>query len=399
MNSDLRPSNLVGLSVATEFGLDPMGATLQELAQRHHGLCLIEAADGRLVGHHLLSTSVPTCVTEAVLAKSILPVQRASGQRTTFGLVPGGPVQRVAVDGWPGPGYVVPLLAAEVAIGWWWLLCGSKRRVSTDNLARGAQALARSAIVGDDETATDSEVLSVLWSADPNHCHSPILRSAQLWVVAVVGPDSVPTIQVLRAVRRAAAGMTAKPVAHTAVQHDGVIYLLLGTAAAVDAVAINKHIEAVVGSAGDLLRCPLRASLGGSVATADQLPTVRAKADLALQVAPCGRCVTFESVRPAIVLARTAAALEEIPCAQHDPVRELLAYDVRRHSELAPALLGWLDAHGDVVLVAAVLGVHHNTLRYRLRRATEVANVDLSDASQRLELHLRLRAARRNGMF
>ena len=54
-----------------------------------------------------------------------------------------------------------------------------------------------------------------------------------------------------------------------------------------------------------------------------------------------------------------------------------------------------LDALGDVRTAAARLTVHPNTLRYRLRRASEVAGIDLDDPSARIVHHLHLLRASR----
>lgn len=56
-------------------------------------------------------------------------------------------------------------------------------------------------------------------------------------------------------------------------------------------------------------------------------------------------------------------------------------------------MLAYLDAFGDARAAARELSIHPNTVRYRVRRATEVSGLDLGDPAQRLltELQLRLR--------
>jgi DNA-binding PucR family transcriptional regulator len=46
---------------------------------------------------------------------------------------------------------------------------------------------------------------------------------------------------------------------------------------------------------------------------------------------------------------------------------------------------------GNVAAAAERLGVHPNTLRYRLRRAVELSGLDLGDADERLVTELQLR--------
>jgi len=54
-------------------------------------------------------------------------------------------------------------------------------------------------------------------------------------------------------------------------------------------------------------------------------------------------------------------------------------------------VLAWLDAMGDVRAAAEVLHVHPNTLRYRIRRASELTGLDWADPRTRLLAALLLR--------
>ncbi len=69
----------------------------------------------------------------------------------------------------------------------------------------------------------------------------------------------------------------------------------------------------------------------------------------------------------------------------------LIDYDMRHNTNLVATLQAWLDAFGDVVAAAASLYVHPNTFRYRLRRLTEVGEIDLSDPDTRFAAMLQLR--------
>lgn len=83
-----------------------------------------------------------------------------------------------------------------------------------------------------------------------------------------------------------------------------------------------------------------------------------------------------------------AAARGERPVG---PVARLLEYDERNDSDLAETLRAWLDALGDVRVAAAMLFIHPNTLRYRLRRMEAVCGLDLADPEQRFAAMLQLR--------
>ncbi|MBM0230823.1 helix-turn-helix domain-containing protein [Micromonospora sp. STR1_7] len=73
------------------------------------------------------------------------------------------------------------------------------------------------------------------------------------------------------------------------------------------------------------------------------------------------------------------------------PVARLLAYDAEHNARLVETLAAWLDAFGDVVAAAAVLHVHPNTFRYRLRRLAELGALDLADPDARFGAMLQLR--------
>lgn len=77
------------------------------------------------------------------------------------------------------------------------------------------------------------------------------------------------------------------------------------------------------------------------------------------------------------------------------PLARLLAYDEEHDSPLVDTLRAWLNAFGEVPAAADAMYVHQNTFRYRLRRATEVAEADLTDPDVRFALMLQLRLLRR----
>jgi DNA-binding PucR family transcriptional regulator len=102
------------------------------------------------------------------------------------------------------------------------------------------------------------------------------------------------------------------------------------------------------------------------------------------------RIVTASSLRPILVVDRVAklfASAQEL----RDP-----AVDVVQASEptrpIAETLLVWLECFGNIAQTAARLGVHENTVRHRLRRASEAHGIRTDHADQRLALWLQLRA-------
>lgn len=161
---------------------------------------------------------------------------------------------------------------------------------------------------------------------------------------------------------------------------------LTAMCAEVAAVTLRRtgmRVQAGVGSAG-----PELAGVGASRAEADRvLDAMPSDADVAL----------IGDLRAEVLLGRTLTLLEESPDLRDPAVTRLVAYDREHGGDLVPSVLAWLDAMGDVRAAAKRLTVHPNTLRYRIRRATAVADLRLDDPHARLVHHLQLLAATRGG--
>ncbi|MFV0127625.1 PucR family transcriptional regulator [Streptomyces sp. HMX112] len=87
---------------------------------------------------------------------------------------------------------------------------------------------------------------------------------------------------------------------------------------------------------------------------------------------------------------RLLTALPATP--PHDPaVRPLLG---PAHGELARTAEAFLDHAGQAGRTAAALGIHRQTLYYRLSRVEQLTGLDLDNGEDRLLLHMALKAAR-----
>ncbi len=70
------------------------------------------------------------------------------------------------------------------------------------------------------------------------------------------------------------------------------------------------------------------------------------------------------------------------------PLRSVLAQDPQ--GTLRTTLEAWCAHDGQVQTCAQELGIHRNTLRYRLERIAELSGLDLNRLDQRLQLSLGL---------
>ncbi|GAA2976723.1 MULTISPECIES: PucR family transcriptional regulator [Streptomyces] len=91
---------------------------------------------------------------------------------------------------------------------------------------------------------------------------------------------------------------------------------------------------------------------------------------------------------PSIGPYRLLTALPRTP----DPVARTLLDG--SHTELARTVEVFLDRAGQAGRTAALLGIHRQTLYYRLGRVEQLTGLDLDDGEDRLLLHMALKAAR-----
>lgn len=137
----------------------------------------------------------------------------------------------------------------------------------------------------------------------------------------------------------------------------------------------------------------LLGAVGAEAADAGAVPAARQATELALDVLAHGEdhVAHVADVRAKTTLLRLLRLAADDPALPRGPAGRLAEHDKRRGAELVSAMRAYLDAHGDTARAAASLGLHANTFRYRLRRAIEIAEVDLGVPEERLALELELR--------
>jgi sugar diacid utilization regulator len=146
----------------------------------------------------------------------------------------------------------------------------------------------------------------------------------------------------------------------------------------------------------------------------DRIPGLRVRGGVGTpHEGPMGLRASAAEARIALLAARAAGKPDGV--AAHDAVgvqrmlMEWYASDTARASvrsqlapleELGPArgetaiktLAAYLDQQGSIIRTAEVLHLHRNAVTYRVRRITELLDVDLDDPDQRLALQLACRA-------
>ncbi|MEU7576457.1 helix-turn-helix domain-containing protein [Streptomyces sp. NPDC041068] len=139
-----------------------------------------------------------------------------------------------------------------------------------------------------------------------------------------------------------------------------------------------------------------RAVIGiGSVAAEPaELGRSRARSDRALRVLLSGRTGRRIASIGDVYIDALLLEMQDLVAVHGDellsPVARLVEYDAKHQAHLVRTLHAWLDAFGDVMTASANSYVHPNTFRYRLRRVSEVGQIDLQDPSVRFALMLQL---------
>jgi hypothetical protein len=174
----------------------------------------------------------------------------------------------------------------------------------------------------------------------------------------------------------------------------GRVYALVPVETDADAEPAVALASAVVDRARQALRLSAQAGVGSAVAGLDGVASSRREADEVLDVLgamPDRPVAAIDAVRAQVILHRLRAVAAQNPELSAGRVALLAEQDAAKGTAWAQTLRAYFDAFGDMAAAAAMVNVHPNTFRYRLRRITEVWGLDLDDPDERLVAELQLR--------
>lgn len=138
------------------------------------------------------------------------------------------------------------------------------------------------------------------------------------------------------------------------------------------------------------------AAAGGAARTLADLPRSRAEAVELLGLLRAGRVgrpvQQAEQAWEALTVHRAVTALDLDLLG--GPLPALVSHDAEHQTDYVATLAAWLAHYGEPQRAARELLVHPNTLRYRMRRLREVADLDLDRPAERLALQLQIEAVR-----
>jgi hypothetical protein len=174
----------------------------------------------------------------------------------------------------------------------------------------------------------------------------------------------------------------------------GRVYALVPVEEDGDSAPAVGLATAVVDRARQAMRLQVRAGVGTAVAALDGVPASRREADEVLDVIGglADRTVAaIDTVRAQVILHRLRTVAAQNPELSAGRVALLAEQDAAKGTAWVQTLRAYFDAFGDMAAAAAMVNVHPNTFRYRLRRITEVWGLDLDDPDERLVAELQLR--------
>lgn len=174
-----------------------------------------------------------------------------------------------------------------------------------------------------------------------------------------------------------------------AIRSEAAALRLASGAAAALGARLGHHVNVAVSSVGEN---------PGTVADLrreiEDIIGVIERPDPGMEIA---QVVSTRDVNAALLLRQLTSLLRNQPRLIHPGIHELLDHDARTGTEYRVSLCAYFAHTGDMAAAARSLNVHPNTLRYRVRRATELFGLDFTRGDDQLALWVQLRLAESAG--
>ncbi|OZM77134.1 hypothetical protein CFP66_37770 [Pseudonocardia sp. MH-G8] len=141
-------------------------------------------------------------------------------------------------------------------------------------------------------------------------------------------------------------------------------------------------------------------SVAGPLPDAASIATLRSRCDAvtALQrqrADPVQRILHYRDAFPLVVLDALGETADELDPLNYYKLDRIVRHDDRRGTDYLATLATYLRDSGNVAASAERLGLHHTTLRYRMKRIEELSGLDLDDPDERLFCQFVLRRVAR----
>ena len=177
---------------------------------------------------------------------------------------------------------------------------------------------------------------------------------------------------------------------------DTVYAVIPGSADAAESLAaLRRLLLTTRGTARPHLPEQVAIGMSGPVAGLADLGQAREEADRVLQVLAGTRshdgCAEVGEVGLAVTMLRLADLESARRAGRRSVLDDIDDYDAAHAASYGQTLRVYLASFGDPTEASKTLGVHTNTLRYRLRRLHELFGLDVADADARFALMVDIR--------
>jgi sugar diacid utilization regulator len=176
----------------------------------------------------------------------------------------------------------------------------------------------------------------------------------------------------------------------------GSMVFALVSGSRVDVDSVRSVATDIAAAASGSLRIRPAVGVGPLVRDLQRIPTARQEAarvvSLLARRTDLGPVATATEVSDQLALLALADAMAADARLVTSRARAVLAHDAAHGTSYGEVLRCYLDAARDVAATAERLAVHPNTVRYRVRRAAQLFDLDVADPEQVLPLWLALRA-------
>lgn len=295
---------------------------------------------------------------------------------------------------------VIAVRAGRELLGSVWVSCpgppdGARRQALTDGARTVALHLLRSRSSADLERQVETDLVMQLLegTADAATVVSKLgLPQRPMHVIATRAhhaEQEEPHAALLLAFERATTGFGWSRPARSAIAGNTLYTALPGD----DIAAARAWITSLQATLPTHLT--LMAGISAP-AESENLPAARQEADECLALHETRHRGSlppaYEESWDAILLHRLRAAARSGRAPARGPVTELRRHDTAHGTQYLATLRAWLQAQGDPGEAGRQLGVHENTIRYRLRKMSELTPLDLRDGEKRLAMMIEVAA-------
>ena len=173
------------------------------------------------------------------------------------------------------------------------------------------------------------------------------------------------------------------------------VYCLLPVTKQMQGQRVRQMTKEIQDHAVVTLGVPVNAALSSVVTEVRDVADASREVERVLRVLSKGptpgRLASIDEVRSGVTLLTLRELAHEHPDLAKGIVETIAEHDDQKKTTYLQTLRAFLDAFGDVPAAAAAINVHANTFRYRMRRLSELFDINLADPDDRLVIELQLR--------